>query len=149
PLPPVGSRSHAPIINRGTISQGHRHRCRPNLAPCRGKNTTGAVSPQPDAQGGSSLSPACTGFTEAGSDEPGDAGGSEPEHLEAGPHRQKHEQVEPARRTLIDKPDEPHGGGEVWDRQQHRYRSPLHAETGTDGDNEDVGGHVAAQEVSV
>src|SRR5699024_1949329 len=45
PLRPVGSRSHAPIINRGTVSQGHRHRCRSYLAPCRGKNTTDAVSP--------------------------------------------------------------------------------------------------------
>lgn len=96
---------------------------------------------------GGSLPPSRIGLTEAGSDEPSDARGSEPEHLESVPDRQQPKQVQPAWRTLIDEGSEPDGGGEVKDGQQHRCWPPLHAASGPYDVSEDVGGHVAAQEV--
>lgn len=55
--------------------------------------------------------------------------------------------MQPAWRTPIDETGEPDGGREVRDGQQHHCWSPLHAAPGPYGVSEDVGGHVAAQEV--
>lgn len=70
----------------------------------------------------------------------------DPQELQRVPYAQQHDQVQPSRCAVVDEVRADARGDQVGHREKHRGYTPFESSPGTDGVEEDVGGHVAAQE---
>ena len=68
------------------------------------------------------------------------------DELERVPAEQQHEQAEPARAAARERVGADARGQQVRRSEEHRGCAPFESSPGADGVEEDVGGHVAAQE---
>lgn len=75
-----------------------------------------------------------------------EADGPDPQEFQRVPYAQQNDQVQPSRCAVVDEVRADARGEEVRRGEEHRGYAPFESSAGSDGVEEDVGGHVAAQE---
>lgn len=85
-------------------------------------------------------------FTSSDEHELNETEGPDPQKLQCVPNAQQNRHVQPSRRAVINEARADARGDQVRRSEEHRGYAPLEASPGADGVEEDVGGHVAAQE---
>ena len=101
---------------------------------------TGSIRDGLSSREGTEGSRTCGIFLVAGSGEPDEAGGAEGEHLERVPDADRGDDVEPAGPALVNQSGVSGGDQEVWDGEEHREESVLHAAASADLADDDVAG---------
>ena len=106
---------------------------------------TGSIRDGLSSREGTEGSRTCGIFLVAGLGEPDEAGGAEGEHLERVPDADRGDDVEPAGPALVNQSGVSGGDQEVWDGEEHREESVLHAGASADLADDDVAGAEALQ----